>query len=146
MQHFIDHRVDVVRRRTAYLLAKAKEREHILEGYKTALDHLDNVITIIRGSANRAEARENLVAYFARQENRHQRHRPRAQARSRKAIHRDSGRRHPRTAIASSDPALHRRNHARNSDHVRESIAEFESILGVGEKSFAASSSKNWKK
>jgi DNA gyrase subunit A len=62
---FIDHRVDVVRRRTAYLLAKAKDREHILEGYLRALDHLDNVITIIRASANRGEARENLVAYFA---------------------------------------------------------------------------------
>src|SRR5438477_9373278 len=65
IQHFIDHRVDVVRRRTAFLLMKAKEREHILEGYQTALDHLDNVITIIRGSANRAAARENLVIYFA---------------------------------------------------------------------------------
>src|SRR5207248_4345463 len=64
IQHFIDHRVDVVRRRTAYLLAKAREREHILEGYLTALDHLDNVIVIIRGSVNRLEARENLVAYF----------------------------------------------------------------------------------
>jgi DNA gyrase subunit A len=64
IQHFIDHRVDVVRRRTAYLLAKAQDREHILEGYLTALDHLDNVITIIRGSANRGDARENLVAYF----------------------------------------------------------------------------------
>src|SRR5437879_9884533 len=61
---FIDHRVDVVRRRTAYLLQKAKDREHILEGYLTALDHLDNVIAIIRGSANRGDARENLVAYF----------------------------------------------------------------------------------
>ena len=65
IKHFIDHRVDVVRRRTAYLLSKAKDREHILEGYLAALDHLDNVITIIRASANRAEARENLVAYFA---------------------------------------------------------------------------------
>ena len=65
IKYFIDHRVDVVRRRTAFLLAKAKDREHILEGYRTALDHLDNVIVIIRGSANRAEARENLVAYFA---------------------------------------------------------------------------------
>jgi DNA gyrase subunit A len=65
IQYFIDHRVDVVRRRTAYLLAKAKEREHILEGYIKALDHLDNVITIIRASANRAEARDNLVLYFA---------------------------------------------------------------------------------
>src|ERR1700716_2969598 len=64
IKHFIDHRVDVVRRRTAYLLSKARDREHILEGYLTALDHLDNVISIIRGSANRADARENLVLYF----------------------------------------------------------------------------------
>jgi DNA gyrase subunit A len=64
IKYFIEHRVDVVRRRTAYLLAKAKDREHILEGYLKALDHLDNVITIIRGSANRADARENLVLYF----------------------------------------------------------------------------------
>src|SRR5256884_6338520 len=65
IKHFIDHRVDVVRRRTAYLLLKAKEREHILEGYKIALDHGDNVIVIIRGRANRGEARDNLVTYFA---------------------------------------------------------------------------------
>ena len=64
IKYFIEHRVDVVRRRTAYLLSKAKDREHILEGYLTALDHLDNVIVIIRGSANRADARENLVLYF----------------------------------------------------------------------------------
>src|SRR5450432_2709757 len=64
IKHFIDHRVDVVRRRTSYLLQKAKDREHILEGYLNALDHLDNVITIIRASANRGDARENLVAYF----------------------------------------------------------------------------------
>jgi DNA gyrase subunit A len=64
IKYFIEHRVDVVRRRTAYLLAKARDREHILEGYLKALDHLDNVITIIRGSANRADARDNLVAYF----------------------------------------------------------------------------------
>jgi DNA gyrase subunit A len=64
IKYFIDHRIDVVRRRTAYLLAKAQDREHILEGYMTALDHLDNVIAIIRGSANRADARENLVLYF----------------------------------------------------------------------------------
>ncbi len=65
IQHFIDHRVDVVRRRTAFLLARARDREHILEGYLLALDHLDNVIAIIRGSANRAEARDNLTGYFA---------------------------------------------------------------------------------
>jgi DNA gyrase subunit A len=64
IRYFIEHRVEVVRRRTAYLLNKAQEREHILEGYLTALDHLDNVITIIRASANRADARDNLVAYF----------------------------------------------------------------------------------
>src|SRR6202522_1574052 len=64
IKHFINHRVEVVRRRTAFLLQKAKDREHILEGYLTALDHLDNVIIIIRGSANRADARDNLVAYF----------------------------------------------------------------------------------
>ena len=64
LQHFIDHRVEVIRRRTAYLLEKARDREHILEGYLKALDHLDHVIVIIRGSQNRAEARENLVAYF----------------------------------------------------------------------------------
>src|ERR1700676_47933 len=64
IKHFIDHRVDVGRRRTLYLLNKARDREHILEGYLTALDHIDNVIVIIRGSANRADARENLVAYF----------------------------------------------------------------------------------
>ena len=65
IQHFIDHRIDVVRRRTAFLLQKAKDREHILEGYQLALDHIDNVIVIIRGSSNRANARENLVAYFS---------------------------------------------------------------------------------
>ena len=61
IQHFIDHRVDVVRRRTVYLLEKAREREHILEGYKIALDNMDAVIKIIRGSGSRAEAKENLA-------------------------------------------------------------------------------------
>src|SRR5712672_3531874 len=62
IQHFIDHRVDVVRRRTVYLLEKAREREHILEGYKIALDNMDAIIKIIRGSGSRAEAKENLLA------------------------------------------------------------------------------------
>jgi DNA gyrase subunit A len=62
---FIDHRIDVVRRRTAYLLRKAREREHILIGYQIALDHLDNVIKIIRGSNSRPEARENLFQFFS---------------------------------------------------------------------------------
>ena len=60
---FIDHRIDVVQRRTVYLLRKAREREHILEGYKIALDNLDTVIRIIRASSSRAEARENLYAW-----------------------------------------------------------------------------------
>ena len=60
---FINHRIDVVQRRTVYLLRKAREREHILEGYKIALDNLDMVIKIIRGSNSRAEARENLYTW-----------------------------------------------------------------------------------
>ncbi len=60
---FIDHRVDVVQRRTVFLLRKAREREHILEGYKIALDNLDTVIRIIRASSSRVEARENLYAW-----------------------------------------------------------------------------------
>jgi DNA gyrase subunit A len=65
IRHFIDHRVDVVRRRTAFLLRKAREREHILVGYQIALDHLDNVIKIIRGSSSRVDARENLFQFFS---------------------------------------------------------------------------------
>ena len=60
---FIDHRIDVVQRRTVFLLRKAREREHILEGYKIALDNLDTVIKIIRASGSRVEARENLYAW-----------------------------------------------------------------------------------
>ena len=62
---FLDHRVEVVRRRTAFLLAKARDREHILLGYQIALDHLDQVIRIIRQSSSRANARENLFAFFS---------------------------------------------------------------------------------
>ncbi len=62
---FIEHRQDVVRRRTAFLLRKAREREHILLGYQIALDHLDNVIKIIRGSSSRVDARENLFQFFS---------------------------------------------------------------------------------
>jgi DNA gyrase subunit A len=60
---FINHRIDVVQRRTVFLLRKAREREHILEGYKIALDNLDKVIKIIRASGSRVEARENLYAW-----------------------------------------------------------------------------------
>src|ERR1700690_3382479 len=61
---FIEHRVDVVRRRTQYELRKAREREHILLGYHIALDYIDDVIKIIRGSSSRANARENLREFF----------------------------------------------------------------------------------
>jgi DNA gyrase subunit A len=60
---FIDHRIDVVQRRTVFLLRKAREREHQFEGYKIAIDNLDTVIKIIRGSGSRVEARENLYAW-----------------------------------------------------------------------------------
>jgi DNA gyrase subunit A len=63
IQVFIDHRVDVVQRRTVFLLRKAREREHQFEGYKIAIDNLDAVIRIIRGSNSRADARENLYAW-----------------------------------------------------------------------------------
>ena len=65
---FIEHRREVVVRRTRYELRKAREREHILVGYQVALDHLDDVIRIIRGSASRAEAKENLLKYFSEQD------------------------------------------------------------------------------
>jgi DNA gyrase subunit A len=61
---FLEHRIDVVRRRTQYELRKAREREHILLGYRIALDNIDDVIKIIRGSASRANARENLHEFF----------------------------------------------------------------------------------
>jgi DNA gyrase subunit A len=65
IRHFIEHRIDVVRRRTAFQLNKARDREHILLGYQMALDHLDSVIKIIRGSSSRADARENLFQFFS---------------------------------------------------------------------------------
>jgi len=65
---FIEHRRDVVLRRSRFELRKAREREHILVGYQIALDHLDTVIRIIRGCASRADARENLFKYFSEQD------------------------------------------------------------------------------
>ena len=65
---FIDHRVEVVRRRTQFELRKAEAREHILVGYHISLDHVDNVIKIIRGSSSRANARENLHDFFENKE------------------------------------------------------------------------------
>ncbi len=133
IQHFIDHRVEVVRRRTAFLLQKAKDREHVLEGYLTALDHLDNVIVIIRASANRADARANLVAYFG----------------GKKIEINTTGRapkldpEKPFTAIQADailELQLHRLTRlsideiTKELNATRESIAEYESILGSEKK------------
>ncbi|MBO6575759.1 MAG: DNA gyrase subunit A [Rhodothermales bacterium] len=62
IRHYVDHRHDVIVRRTNYELRKAEERAHILEGLTIALDHLDAVITIIRNSPDTESARENLMA------------------------------------------------------------------------------------
>ncbi len=64
IENFIEFRRDVVRRRTEFELRKAEARAHILEGLKIALDHLDAVITLIRGSKNPAEARTGLTGQF----------------------------------------------------------------------------------
>ncbi len=64
LKRFIGHRIDVVRRRTDYLLRKARDREHILLGFKKALDNLDAVIEEIRASKMPREARDRLVARF----------------------------------------------------------------------------------
>jgi DNA gyrase subunit A len=64
IEHFIDFRRDVVRRRIEFELRKAEARAHILEGLKIALDHLDVVIKLIRGSKNPAEAKTGLIAQF----------------------------------------------------------------------------------
>ncbi|MDN6280211.1 MAG: DNA gyrase subunit A [Psychroflexus sp.] len=62
--HFVDHRHDVVIRRTRYLLRKAEERAHILEGLIIASDNIDEVIALIRGSKNADEARQKLIDRF----------------------------------------------------------------------------------
>jgi DNA gyrase subunit A len=64
IKYFIEHRVEVVRRRTEYELRKAREREHILLGFQKALDNLDEVIQLIRASRGPREARETLIVRF----------------------------------------------------------------------------------
>lgn len=65
LKYFLDHRMDVVRRRTNFDLKKARERAHILEGYLKALEQLDAVIALIRASKDGPEARQGLMASFA---------------------------------------------------------------------------------
>jgi len=64
IESFVEFRRDVVRRRTEFELRKAEARYHILEGLKIALDHLDAVITLIRGSRTPSEARDGLMTQF----------------------------------------------------------------------------------
>ena len=64
LRHYIDHQVDVVTRRTRFDLKKAQARAHILEGYLMALDHIDEVISIIRSSQTDAEASSRLIERF----------------------------------------------------------------------------------
>ena len=64
LNYYLDHQKDVITRRTRYELGKAKERAHILEGLKIALDHLDEVISTIRNSANADTARAALMEKF----------------------------------------------------------------------------------
>lgn len=64
LSYYIEHRRNVIERRTKYELKKAKDRAHILEGLRIALDNIDEVINTIRSSANREEAKKNLMAKF----------------------------------------------------------------------------------
>ena len=64
LDEFIKHRKEVIRRRTRYLLKKAEERKHIVEGLRIAVDNIDEVIRIIRASADTEEARTGLIARF----------------------------------------------------------------------------------
>lgn len=62
---WIEHRIEVIRRRTRFELNKAEARAHILEGYLKAIDHLDEVVKLIRASENREVAKRELIARFA---------------------------------------------------------------------------------
>ena len=64
LNSFVDHRIDIVQRRTNYLLRKAREREHLLLGFQKALDHIDEVIKLIRASKSPVEARQALIDRF----------------------------------------------------------------------------------
>ncbi len=64
LEKYLEHRYDVITRKTIFDLNKAKDRAHILEGLRKALDHIDEIISIIRGSKTRALAKESLIAKF----------------------------------------------------------------------------------
>ncbi|MBP3413768.1 MAG: DNA gyrase subunit A [Clostridia bacterium] len=64
LEHYIDHQLNIIYRRTVFILRKTKEREHILEGLKIALDNIDEIISIIRSSKGIQESKERLMARF----------------------------------------------------------------------------------
>lgn len=64
LYYYLEHQIEVIRRRTEHDLRKAEARAHILEGLRTALDHIDQIITLIRGSTNDEEARKGLILTF----------------------------------------------------------------------------------
>jgi DNA gyrase subunit A len=65
LEVFLDHRREVVRRRTVFELREAEKRRHVLEGFRIALDHLDAVIALIRAAADPATAKQGLITQFA---------------------------------------------------------------------------------
>ncbi|WP_053373406.1 DNA gyrase subunit A [Paenibacillus sp. FJAT-27812] len=65
LYHYLQHQIEVIRRRTEFELKKAEARAHILEGLRIALDHLDEVIALIRGSQTADQAREGLITRFS---------------------------------------------------------------------------------
>ncbi|WP_342571520.1 DNA gyrase subunit A [Paenibacillus sp. FSL R5-0749] len=65
LYHYLQHQIEVIRRRTQFELKKAEARAHILEGLRIALDHIDEIITLIRSSSNADAAREGLIERFS---------------------------------------------------------------------------------
>ena len=65
LEEFLAHQIQVVTRRTQYDLQKCEDRAHILEGLLKALDHIDEIVAIIRAAKNVEEAKQNLIARFA---------------------------------------------------------------------------------
>ncbi len=65
LRHYLEHQKEIVTRRSQYLLRRAKERSHIVEGLRIALDHIDRIIALIRGSADGPTAKEGLMSEFS---------------------------------------------------------------------------------
>lgn len=64
LEHYLNYQIEIIRRRTQFELNKAEERAHILEGYRIALDHIDEVIALIRSSQTTKEAKDGLMKQF----------------------------------------------------------------------------------